>query len=83
MLKEVLLQTEPGKQVKVITDNETSLKNLVTYLKDQGIDPEVSSEGKVHTIVAERPLSPVPDTDPADYCTVRIYSQRLCGLPYR
>ena len=52
MLKEALLEIEPGKQLQVITDNETSLKNLLAYLGDQGADPVVKTEGKVHTITA-------------------------------
>jgi selenium metabolism protein YedF len=68
MLKEALLETEPGEEITVITDNETSLKNILTYLKDQGANPGVSSEGRVHTVVTRRPGNPVSDADPASYC---------------
>jgi selenium metabolism protein YedF len=68
MLKEALLESDPGERITVITDSDTSLKNMVTYLKDQGISPEVSSEGKVHSIVTTRPGKPLGGTDPAAYC---------------
>ncbi len=69
MLKEALLEVNAGDQLQVITDNPTSLKNLLSYLRDQGANPEVSTEGKVHTIDTLRPEAPVADSDPAAYCT--------------
>lgn len=68
MLKEALLSAEDGIQVKVITDSDTSLKNMVTYLKDNGVEPSVTSDGKLHTLVTDRPKGPVEETDPAAYC---------------
>lgn len=69
MLKEALMELDPGEELKVETDNETSLKNLLSYLKDQGVDPHHSSAEEVHTL-----LLTVPDTerslsDPAAYCS--------------
>ncbi len=61
-----------GERVTVYTDNDTSLKNLVTYLKDQGVEPEVVTEGKVHTIISDRPESALASTDPAEYCETSI-----------
>lgn len=57
-----------GEKVCIYTDNDTSLKNLLSYLKDQGVEPEVSSKGKVHTLVAVRPDESVILTEPAAYC---------------
>ncbi len=68
MLKEALIEMKAGDKVTVYTDNNTSLKNLVTYLKDQGVEPDVTTEGKVHKIVSERPESNITQTDPARYC---------------
>lgn len=68
MLKDALQSAGEGKRVKVITDSDTSLKNMVTYLKDNGVEPEVSSDGKLHTIVTDQPEGPVEQTDPAAYC---------------
>ncbi len=72
MLKEGLLEVETGAQVQVITDNETSLKNLLSYLNDQGAIPEVETSGTVHTITTLRPGSAIAESDPAAYCTTGI-----------
>ena len=74
MLKEGLLETEVGAQVQVITDNETSLKNLLAYLNDQGASPDVETKGKVHTITTLRPASAVAESDPAAYCSTESIS---------
>ncbi len=72
MLKEGLQEMEQGEVVTIQTDNETSLKNLVTYLRDQGVEPEVKSNENVHTIVTRRPEANLIDTDPAAYCETGI-----------
>ncbi len=68
MLKEALLELNDGEKIKVETDNETSLKNLVTYLRDQGVEPEQSSKGKVHTLITIKPEKDLAGSDPAIYC---------------
>jgi selenium metabolism protein YedF len=68
MLKEALLGLDAGEEIKVETDNDTSLKNLVTYLNDQGVSPEVTSVGTVHTLVAIKPLKDLTGSNPANYC---------------
>jgi selenium metabolism protein YedF len=72
MLKEALLEIEPGDQIQVITDNETSLKNLITYLKDQGANPTVDTDGNVHTITSLRPDAAISESNPAAYCTTVV-----------
>jgi len=69
MLKEALLGLKEGEEIKVETDNETSLKNLVTYLNDQGVSPEVTTAGDVHTLLAKKPEKDLQGTNPATYCT--------------
>jgi selenium metabolism protein YedF len=69
MLKEALLELKPGDELKVETDNDTSLKNLLSYLKDQGIDPRRSSSGKVHTLTMTVPEIETGLSDPAAYCS--------------
>ena len=68
-LKEELLGLEAGETLTVVTDNDTSLKNLVTFLRDQGVEPEVSSSGKVHTLVTSVPEKELEGTDVAAYCS--------------
>ena len=74
MLKEALLETEVGEQLQVITDNETSLKNLLSYLNDQGASPDVETKGNVHTITTLRPDAITADSDAAAYCTTEAVS---------
>lgn len=74
MLKEALTETDAGEEITVITDNETSLKNLITYLKDQGAEPDVTSGDGVHTIVAERPDQLPGQTDPSKNCDTSFIS---------
>ena len=72
MLKEALLDLKTGEEIRVETDNDTSLKNLLTYLKDQGVEPEVSSAGAVHTLVALKPEKDLANSNPAIYCTTDL-----------
>jgi selenium metabolism protein YedF len=68
MLKEALLELNAGEKINVETDNDTSLKNLVNYLRDQGVEPEQSSQGKIHTLIAIKPEKDLAGSDPALYC---------------
>ena len=72
MLKEALVDLKMGEEIRVETDNDTSLKNLVTYLKDQGVEPQVSSAGDVHTLVALKPEKDLAGSNPAIYCTTDL-----------
>lgn len=72
MLKEALLNLKMGEEISVETDNDTSLKNLLSYLKDQGVEPKVSSAGSVHTLVALKPEKDLAASNPAIYCTTDL-----------
>jgi len=69
MLKEGLLGLEAGEKLKVECDNDTSLKNLLSFLKDQGVNPEVSRSGKVYTLVTTVPKKELEGIDAAAYCS--------------
>lgn len=69
MLKEALMDLNPGEEIVVETDNDTSLKNLLSYLKDQGVEPEVSSDGTVHTLHVTAPEMDLSKANPAAYCS--------------
>jgi len=69
MVKEGLLGLEAGEVLKVEIDNDTSLKNLVSFLRDQGVEPEVTSSGKVHTLVTTVPEAALDIIDAAAYCS--------------
>ena len=68
-LKEALQDAKAGEELRVQTDNDTSLKNLVTYLNDQGVEPGVHSEGGVHTLLLTVPELDLTANDPAAYCS--------------
>lgn len=70
MLKEGLIGLEAGEKLKVETDSDTSLKNLLSFLRDQGVEPEVSSSGKVHTLITVVPSKELETSDPLAYCNV-------------
>lgn len=72
MLKEALQETKDGEKITVYTDNDTSLKNMITYLKDHGVHPEVTTEGKVHKIITSRPEESLSNSNPEDYCETCI-----------
>jgi len=72
MLKEALLDMKEGEEIRVEIDNDTSLKNLLSYLKDQGVEPTVRTAGKVHTLIALRPEKDLSAGDPAIYCTTDL-----------
>jgi selenium metabolism protein YedF len=72
MLKEALLDLKSGEEIRVETDNDTSLKNLLSYLKDQGVEPKVSSVGTVHTLVAPKPDQDIASSNAAIYCTTDL-----------
>jgi len=69
MLKEALLEMKEGEEIQVEIDNTTSLQNLLSYLRDQGVEPVVQTAGKVHTLVALKPQKDLTGSDPAIYCT--------------
>jgi len=72
MLKEALLDMKEGEKIQVEIDNDTSLRNLRSYLMDQGVEPEISTSGKVHTLLALKPQKDLSDSDPAIYCTTDL-----------
>lgn len=69
LLKEALQDLDPGEELCVETDNDTSLKNLLSYLKDQGVEPEVSSAGSVYTLLFNIPEMDLSLSNPSAYCS--------------
>ncbi len=68
MLKEALLETDKDEKVTVITDSDSSLKNMVTFLRDQGVEPQVTTEGKIHTLITGRPADTISEINEELYC---------------
>jgi len=67
MVREALEELQDGEQVTIYIDNDTSLKNLLTYLKEQGAEPEVTTSGKVHTVVTGKPKKSMTGVEPSAY----------------
>lgn len=72
LLKEALMEMKEGEKIKVEIDNPTSLQNLKSYLRDQGVEPEINTDGNVHTLVALKPRKDLTGSDPAIYCTTDL-----------
>ncbi len=69
MLKEGLQGLEAGERLQVETDNDTSLKNLLSFLRDQGVEPELTSAGGIHTLVMTVPELRMEAVNAAAYCS--------------
>lgn len=69
MLKEGLVGQKAGEKLKVITDNPTSLKNLLNFLRDQGVETEQSSTGNVHTLLTTVPDTKLDEVQAEAYCS--------------
>ncbi len=80
MLKEALLELDAGEKLKVETDNDTSQKNLVTYLADQGVSPEVTSFKGVHTLITIKPEKSLEGSNPAIYCTTDLPTDYVVNI---
>jgi selenium metabolism protein YedF len=68
-LKEALKDMDEGERIQILTDNDTSHKNLIRFLLDQGVDPKVTKQGKVYTITSDVPSRDISDVNPDNYCT--------------
>lgn len=68
--KKALSGLSAGEELKIVIDNETSVKNVTHYLEDNGIDVAVSKKDKnweLHVNKGEQDLS---QTIPEEYCDV-------------
>ena len=68
LVREAILSMDPEEEMVILIDNQTSLKNLTSYLKDQGSDPQITTEGNSFTLKALRPQKSQEDVDPELYC---------------
>jgi len=81
MLKEGLLELQTGEALEVLTDNDTSLKNLLAYLKDQGASCQVQSDQGVHQIRTSKPGGhAIAESDPAAYCSTTVLNDYVVQI---
>lgn len=67
--KKVLSGCKPGEKIKILTDNDTSRKNLLAFLSDQGVEPVVTSDRGIYTIIADVPVNLSTEVDAESYCS--------------
>ena len=68
LTKKALQEISRRDKITIRTDSESSLKNLLTFLRDQGAETEVSSNGRVYDIVTTKPVKDLSRVDPEAYC---------------
>ena len=69
MAKEVFNTLSPGEQMEVLTDNETSLQNLVNFFTALKAIPVTEKHGDGWHVYATKPLSgSSPAVNPESYC---------------
>jgi len=78
MLKKTMLEMEAGEEVRILTDNDTSYKNLTTFLDDQGAKWTQSKEGKLYTILSSKPDKDLTQVDAAAYCSTGNPDYVIC-----
>jgi selenium metabolism protein YedF len=68
LAKKALEGISAGESLRVLIDNENSRDNLIRFLKDHGITPELSSAGGVYTVDLEKAAGATRLGDAASYC---------------
>ncbi|WP_291861728.1 sulfurtransferase-like selenium metabolism protein YedF [Marinilabilia sp.] len=72
MARNGLREINEGEKMLVVSDNETSYQNLMSFLEDLGTTPVVDKKEGIYYIEVTKPLEPAQETEsnPEDYCTV-------------
>lgn len=72
MARNGLKEVKEGEKVLIISDNETSYQNLMSFLTDLGANPVASKKGYEYHIEATKPAksSPQAENNPEQYCSV-------------
>ncbi|MFZ5942414.1 MAG: sulfurtransferase-like selenium metabolism protein YedF [Bacteroidota bacterium] len=78
MLKKALLEMNTGEEAEILTDNDTSFKNLTTFLNDQGATWTHSREGRTYTIFTRKPDKDLTAVDAAAYCSTGSSEYVIC-----
>lgn len=68
--KKALTEAESGETIKILIDNETSVKNVQHYLEDNGILVEIGTKGNDWELIINKGDENVEDTKPEEYCEV-------------
>ena len=67
--KRALKETQVSESFQVLTDNQTSLNNLMRFLKDNKTEFKIEAEGGVWALTITKGVAEETKTSPEDYCT--------------
>lgn len=68
MTKQVLDTMTPGEEFEVLTDNDTSHQNLMSYLEALKAEPLSEKNDNIWTITATKPQNMRQDIEAEEYC---------------
>ena len=69
LTKKALEGISEGEHLRVLIDNETSRDNLIRFLKDHGITPQLYTDNGVYTLEMEKVVGVPRLGDAAAYCS--------------
>jgi len=73
--RKALKELSKEDQLKVITDNTTSVKNILHFLKDNGIEASVSDENGIHHILVNPSETDLDQVDEKAWCRPELPGQ--------
>lgn len=68
--KKALIESEEGTTLKIVIDNETSVKNVTHYLEDNGIPVNTVRKDDTWEIVVNNEGLNIADSQPEEYCEI-------------
>lgn len=68
LTKKALTELSAGDSLRVLIDNEISKNNLLRFLRDHGVTPEVSCAQGVYTLLLKKPAEMPQTGEAASYC---------------
>lgn len=72
LAKKGLKEIETGDEFEILIDNETSYKNVISFLKDNHAGFTVSKEGIVYTLVVRKQEDNLAKPDTKEYCELQV-----------
>jgi selenium metabolism protein YedF len=69
MAKKALKESNFDEQLKVITDNETSYANLMSFFRDNKFNAEPKNEGDFYSIIVSKAEKDIISGNEAEYCS--------------
>jgi len=70
--KKALKQLPNDEALKVIIDNEISKNNVIRFLKDNGIESEISRNGNVFEVIVNQHNVDLENVEAENYCTIDL-----------